>query len=152
MSLKQRFIYKASIGFALGVFVTIMFYLIHLLSGGYSENIVAKDFLSELVIQLFSGGMMGVIGNGGSVIYEIDHWSIIRTTVTHFCLAFFTFLVLGLLNGWLEPGLTLFNIIMILSWITVYFMIWMIQYLIYKKEVDQINRGVKLLKESKEAS
>ena len=151
MNLKQRFIYKASIGFALGVLLTILFCLAAVLSGNVSEDVSIREYLLELIVQMLSGGLMGIIGNGGAVIYEIDRWSIVRMTVTHFVLTFLTFLVIGFLNGWLEPRFSLFNTIMIISWITVYFLIWMIQYLIYKKEVDQINRGVKLLKESKEA-
>ncbi len=152
MSLKQRFIYKASIGFSLGVFVTIGFCLIAVFSDDPFTNILTKEYLLRLVIQLLCGGLMGIVGNGGAVIYEVDRWSIIRMTVTHFVLTFVTFLILGFANNWLEPRLSLFNVIMILGWILTYFIIWMTQYLIYKKEVDQINRSLKTLRDSKEAS
>jgi cytosine/uracil/thiamine/allantoin permease len=54
--------------------------------------------------------------------------------------------VIGLFNGWLIPGINLTNIVMISAMILAYFIIWLVKYLVYKKEIDDINKGVKLLK------
>ena len=151
MSLKQRFLYKSAIGFSLGVLLTIVIYFGVIFFGqeplgGYE----IESFLKRLLIGMLSGGLMGIIGNGGSVIYEVENWSIFRTTVTHFAMAFSAFLIIGFLNNWLSPKDVLFNIFMITIWIAVYFMIWLMQYLIFKKEVKEINRGLQMMKQSKE--
>ena len=46
--------------------------------------------------------------------------------------------------NYLKKNLT--NIVMISAMILAYFIIWLVQYLVYKKEIDDINKGVKLLK------
>ena len=100
----------------------------------------------QLMLELLTGGLLGLIGNGGSVVYEIESWGILKSTIVHFLFTMTTFFVIGLFNGWLIPGINLTNIVMISAMILAYFIIWLVQYLVYKKEIDDINKGVKLLK------
>ena len=103
--------------------------------------------------ELFLSGILGLIGNGSTVIYEIESWSILRVTATHFVIAFAAFFSIGLINGWLTPGITAENIIITGIVLISYVMIWLVQYLIYKKEVSDINDGLKnLRKDEKEVA
>ncbi len=154
MNIKQRFIYKASIGFSLGVLVTIIINIISAYVQNGDMMYYLYDFkdvrsgrtFMQLMLELLTGGLLGLIGNGGSVVYEIESWGILKSTIVHFLFTMTTFFVIGLFNGWLIPGINLTNIVMISAMILAYFIIWLVQYLVYKKEIDDINKGVKLLK------
>ena len=49
--------------------------------------------LSALILHLLMSGVLGMVANGSSVIYEIEEWSIARATITHFTIAMWAFFV-----------------------------------------------------------
>ena len=154
MNLKNRFLFKAAIGFSLGVLVTIMINIIC----GALENGNAVTYLDDLssirygrshirvMLELLTGGLLGLIGNGGAVVYEIESWGILKATTVHFVMTMLAFFIIGVFNGWLTPRLSLVNVIMTCIMIFVYLAIWLIQYFVYKREIDIINSDIKLLK------
>ena len=153
MNLKSRFILKASVGFALGVVVDIIIHMCFILSGDHfllSGEVIDKSVLLSLYRELFLSGILGLIGNGSAVIYEIESWSILKATVTHFILAFGAFVVIGLMNGWLVLENTVANAISAGAVVLAYVIIWLVQYLIYKREVREINHGIRLLKKQEQ--
>ena len=152
MDLKQRFIYKSAVGFSLGVFLTIFINVIvnFLLSGSlqdnpYSEIRNSMDFI-KIMLELLTGGMLGCVGNGGSVVYEIENWSIFRATATHFIVTMTVYVIVGLYNGWLLPKHSMVNVVQIGMMVFVYVLIWLSQYLVYKKSINDINEGMKYFK------
>lgn len=153
MSIKKRFIYKASLGFSLAVIIGIV---ITVISASFGDE---KDFLQDsvlsgriendmtvLVIELLLVGLLGVVGMGGSVVYELESWSLLKATVIHFLCTVGIYIFVGTILGWLSPKIGIWNYIQILAYIAAYALIWMIQSVIYKKEIRDINRGVELLK------
>ena len=152
MNLKQRFIYKSAIGFSLGVFITIIINIIvgFIFHGSLNENPYTEirnnmDF-TKIMLELLTGGILGCIGNGSSVIYEIESWSIIKATFTHFVVTMAVYVIVGLYNGWLLPRHSMVNVIQIVMMVFAYFMIWLSQYLIYKKSINDINEDMKYFK------
>ena len=154
MSLKQKLIYKSSIGFSLGVFITIMINII--IEVIFYNSHYANPYLeirsdmnyTKILLELLTGGILGCVGYGGAVGYEIEQWSIIRATATHFVVTMTVYVIVGLFNGWLLPMHSIVNVIQIGMMIFAYFMIWLFQYLIYKKSVKDLNKGVEHLKNS----
>lgn len=152
MNLKQRFIYKSAVGFSLGVFVTIIINVIigFIFNGSFTSNPYSEvrgnmDFI-KIMLELLTGGMLGLVGNGGSVVYEIESWSIIKATATHFIVTMTVYVIVGLYNGWLLPMHSIVNVIQIGMMVFTYIMIWLSQYLIYKKSIKDINEGMKYFK------
>ncbi len=152
MNLKQRFIYKSAIGFSLGVFITIIINIIvgFIFHGSLNENPYTEirnnmDF-TKIMLELLTGGILGCVGNGGSVVYEIESWSIIKATFTHFVVTMAVYVIVGLYNGWLLPRHSMVNVIQIVMMVFAYFMIWLSQYLIYKKSINDINEDMKYFK------
>ena len=152
MNLKQRFIYKSAIGFSLGVFITIIINIIvgFIFHGSLNENPYTEirnnmDF-TKIMLELLTGGILGCVGNGGSVVYEIEIWSIIKATFTHFVVTMAVYVIVGLYNGWLLPRHSMVNVIQIVMMVFAYFMIWLSQYLIYKKSINDINEDMKYFK------
>ena len=131
MNLKQRFIYKSAIGFSLGVFITIIINIIvgFIFHGSLNENPYTEirnnmDF-TKIMLELLTGGILGCVGNGGSVVYEIESWSIIKATFTHFVVTMAVYVIVGLYNGWLLPRHSMVNVIQIVMMVFAYFMIWL---------------------------
>ncbi len=147
MKLKQRFIMKASVGFALGILVDLIIHAIcvfmgdHYLLGGNVDKAMVLRFLMDIL----TGGLLGFVGNGSSVIYEIESWSILKVTATHFVIAYGAFVIIGLFNGWITPEINLPNLVVSGTVLLVYIAIWLIQYFVYKKEVREINIGIRQL-------
>ncbi len=152
MNLKQRFIYKSAVGFSLGVFITIIINVIvgFIFHGSLNDNPYTEirnnmDFI-KIMLELLTGGILGCVGNGGSVVYEIESWSIIKATFTHFVVTMTVYAIVGLYNGWLLPRHSMVNVIQIVMMVFAYFMIWLSQYLIYKKSINDINEDMKYFK------
>ena len=149
MSIKDRFIVKASVGFALGVIIDIAIAVIYLLTDSHymmDTGMYDKAELLRFLLSIVLSGVLGFVGNGGAVIYEIESWSILKCTVVHFILAMSTFFIVGSFNRWITPGLNRFNVTLTGIVVFVYVIIWMVNYLTYKKEIRQINHGIAILK------
>ena len=104
------------------------------------------DFPAALP-HLLLAGIYGAVAMASSLIYSIEKWSIARTTVTHFLLIFSLYCALGFSLDWFRPGDTTFWIIMAVM-AAAYFLIWLSQYLSYKRRVRQMNDDLKKLKSS----
>ena len=102
----------------------------------------AQGSIPELILYFFMSGMLGFVNMGASVMYNIEHWSIARATGTHFTVSIISFYVFGFAIHWLDPGEVMFYIITAI-FIVVYFIIWLIQYIRYKKEIRKINDDLK---------
>ena len=94
-----------------------------------------------------SGGG-GAISMGASAVYDVDRWSILRVTFTHFIISFSGFWVLAAIQGWLliyNPFFWLGVMLFIWAYIT----IWFVNFLIYSKKVKEINNALEDIKDLK---
>ncbi|RKM61375.1 DUF3021 domain-containing protein [Butyrivibrio sp. CB08] len=136
MDLKTKFIIRALLGFSLGMVIGAIMYV---LFTGDNEP-VRKGFL---LMQLFGSGIMGVVGNGGAIVYDFEDWGLGRATFTHYILTFFTMLSISEVLGWF-PHEILFFVVLAFSF--VYLIIWGTEYYIWKKEIKQMNTQLGVLK------
>lgn len=136
MDLKTKFIIRALLGFSLGVIIGAIMYV---LSVGDNEP-VDKVFL---LMQLFGSGIMGIVGNGGAIVYDFEDWGLGRATFTHYIITFFTMLSISEILGWFSHDILL---IVVLAFSLVYLIIWGTEYYVWKKEIRQMNRQLGLLK------
>jgi CDP-diglyceride synthetase len=91
------------------------------------------------------GGIPGAIAMGTAVIYDIEEWSLLRATVTHFLIVMVALLLACFVLKWFEPWSAPFWI-MLAAELVGYIIIWLIMYLCYKKQVRKLNN---LLKENR---
>ncbi len=133
-SVLKKALILGSIGFVIGLAIG---FTIFFLTGGSAEGITAYNVFEFLV-----GGIYGALAMGGSAVYDIENWSIARSTATHFICTFVGFFVLAYLQRWLMPGELLFWIFVVM-WIFAYFMIWLIQYLVYHRKINEMNEELK---------
>jgi hypothetical protein len=100
-----------------------------------------------LLMQLFGSGIMGIVGNGGAIVYDFEDWGLGRATFTHYIVTFFTMLSISEILGWFSHDILL---IVVLAFSFVYLIIWGTEYFVWKKEIRQMNRQLGLLKGEQE--
>ena len=140
MDLKTKFIIRALLGFSLGMIIGAIMYV---LSVNDNEP-VDKVYL---LMQLFGSGIMGIVGNGGAIVYDFEDWGLGRATFTHYIVTFFTMLSISEILGWFSHDILL---IVVLAFSFVYLIIWGTEYFVWKKEIRQMNRQLGLLKREQE--
>lgn len=141
--LAKKAVKMAIIGLLSGIGIGLFFCAITLLSGGDIGS------GTGLLIYFLLSGMLGVATMGGSVIYEIESWSITKCTVTHFILTMIAFYFFGSWIGFIKFGELSFWIYTVCE-VVVYFIIWIVQYTKSKKEVAMMNEELRAYKEQTE--
>ena len=84
------------------------------------------------------GGIYGAVAMGSSVVYGIEKWSIARATATHFLLVFALYFLLVISMGWFSLSDPVFWIV-VGTMVAVYILIWLIQYLSYRRQILEMN-------------
>ena len=141
----KKAVILGAIGMILGIFIGAGFW--YLMSGEVPET---STSLSAMMLHLLLSGVLGMVANGSSVIYEIEEWSIVRATITHFIIAMGVFYVIAFTLRWFspsDPACWIMSAIMVI----VYFTIWMVQSLIFKHKVKRMNEELRKWKSRREA-
>ncbi|MBR0268009.1 MAG: DUF3021 domain-containing protein [Clostridia bacterium] len=84
------------------------------------------------------GGIYGAVAMGSSVVYGIEKWSIARATATHFLLVFALYFLLVISMGWFSLSDPVFWIV-VGAMVAVYILIWLLQYLSYRRQIREMN-------------
>ena len=129
-------LWRGALGFALGVpmGLGILYWTRSGVADGMSNG--------ALLAFILSGGLYGAVAAGATVVYDIERWSVARATLTHLLFTLGGLYLLGLAQGWL--AFTPFGFFVpTAAFIAVYFLIWLAQYLSFRRKVDQLNRRLK---------
>lgn len=146
----KKVISRALLGFPIGVFVTCLISLIISLiigEGNYfaaSPQIIEvyKGELNAVILQFGLSGILGSIYAAASLIWDIDNWSILKQTVTHFWVISLGLLPIAYLLYWMEHSLK--GILVYFGvFISMYIFIWMSLYISYKIKIKNINSSLK---------
>ena len=140
----KKAVILGAIGMILGIFIGAGFW--YLMSGEAPET---STSLNAMMLHLLLSGVLGMVANGSSVIYEIEEWSIVRATITHFIIAMGAFYVIAFTLGWFspaDPACWIMSVILVF----VYFMIWMVHSLIFKYKVKRMNEELRKWKSRRE--
>ena len=152
MDLKNKFILKFAIGFSLGMLVcTIITSVIttNVINDGntyFCDPSFIDIFGNEIIafiIQMIISGLYGAICIGGTVVYEIEEWSILKVTIIHFSITVSSFFITATILKWWPNSSFIDNIIFIGIIVIMYMFIWLIQYISYKIEVKKIKKEIK---------
>lgn len=157
MNFKHRVIILSSLGFGLGVIVGVMICAVSATMSYSDGNLylcsrelmdVIGNPLLAFTIQAFASGLYGVLGMGGSAVYSIEEWGLLKCTLTHYIAVIAGFFVLAFSMRWftfrdiLEP-----DVIITVAMITLaYVIIWMVNYLSCKAQLKEINKELDELK------
>ena len=83
-------------------------------------------------------GIYGAVAMGSSIVYDVEKWSITRATATHFLLVFALYFLLVISMGWFSLSDPVFWIV-VGTMVAVYILIWLIQYLSYRRQIREMN-------------
>ena len=87
---------------------------------------------------IFTGGIYGAVAMGSSIVYDIEKWSIARATATHFLLIFALYFILVISMGWFGLNDPVFWIVVGMM-VVGYVLIWLFQYLSYRRKIQKMN-------------
>ncbi len=135
MDIKTKFIIRALLGFSLGVIIGAIMFVLYV-------SDTAPLNKSYLLLQLFGSGFLGVVANGGAIVYEFEDWALGRATFTHYIITFITMFAVSEMLGWFPHKILL---IVIIAFSVVYLIIWLIEYAVWKNEVRRINRDLEIM-------
>lgn len=145
--MKKRLIARSLIGFAVGAIIA---HTITLLVNFFDRGqyLICMPQLAEkfghtgaVVAQTVLGALFGMVALGGTCLFNIEKWSLLRASVVHCTLILVTYVIVGLLLHWFS-----FHIIpmLIMTCIVVfiYALIWFVMYVIWKRDIRQMNQLV----------
>src|SRR5690625_1427405 len=97
--------------------------------------------VSQIWLYTLAGFMIGIYFGVASFIFEIDHWSPLKTTVIHFLLSIVFYFMIALSIGWIPFTLTAI-IISIFIFTAVYCVYWLGYRTYYKRVEDNLNKNL----------
>lgn len=128
--LKIQLIIKSMLGALIGIAICLILYAF----GFYDNNLI--DNKPFVLAQFIGSALLGVICMGGSVVYAIDKLSLTVVTIIHYAMALVAFICACIFLEWFPISILP---LVLLVYTAVYFLIWLINYLIYKNEIRRIN-------------
>ena len=144
--MKRKIVLRSLLGFplglALGYMITIIISLIF--ADGYYSPCVPELTTSmerEINAVLLQAFLCGILGSGfgaASVIWELENWGLVRQTGIYFTIVSVIMMPIAFVTHWMEHSLkgilSYFGIFFI-----IFFGIWVIQYVIAKRNVKKMN-------------
>ncbi len=139
-SIKTELIIKTLIGALIGALIGVVIWAMLYVFGVYSDELVLDRI--ALLAQLAGCVLLGAVNMGGSTIYSIESWSLWKVTLIHYLLSMSSLVAASTVLGWYDlPAL----LIMLVICTFVYILIWLANYISYKRSVNSINRDLKLM-------
>lgn len=155
--MKRKIILRSIIGFPIGIaigYVITIGISLFWTDGQYSPCVpelisVTGNEINAVILQALLCGLLGVGFAAGSVIWEIDHWSIVKQTVVYLIVISGIMLPIAYLLYWMEHSLAGF-----LGYFGIFVLIfagiWMIQFVLGKHNVRKMNESLHHVKGGKE--
>lgn len=133
------------IGIAVGYVITIVISLVWA-NGFYApcvpELISAMGSeIKAVILQAFLCGLLGIGAAVGSVIWEIDHWSILKQTGCYFLLLSAIMIPVAYFNYWMEHSVTGVASYFVI-FVVIFILIWVVQFAIGKKNIGKLNANL----------
>lgn len=142
---------RANLGFSIGILLGDG---IAILSGSLlaGELVMVSEKMMSLtdnvvlafIIQTLLSGLYGAITFSTTVFYDIERLSLIMATALHCLVVVGTFIPMALFLGWGTDDPIVF-ITMISCQILGFFIVWLIMYIKYKKQVKELNEMQSML-------
>lgn len=144
--MKKKIILRGILGIPIGItigYLITIFISLGLANGYYSPCVpelisMTGSEIRAVIVQSVFSGILGAGFAASSVIWEIDHWSLVKQTGIYFAIASLLMLPIAYLAYWMEHSvvgfLSYFGI-----FILIFAMIWAIQFAIGKYNVKKMN-------------
>lgn len=108
--------------------------------GSYVSSVLVARMGSvpaAILVQSLVSGLYGSFALAGTLFYDIEQWSLTRSSVMHFLVIAVLYVPAAMFLGWADSATEILIVEGIL--LVAYFIIWLVIYLRYKKEVRSLN-------------
>lgn len=90
------------------------------------------------ILQTIFGGLFGIACYGGTCVYIIENWSLLRAVAVHYLMILVTYIIVGWVLYWYRFELV--SILMVAGGLFfIYMSIWVMMYLAWKQEINEMN-------------
>lgn len=143
----KKLLLRLFIGFTVGTFINTTIAIIASIivnDGNYyaaNPNIASTE-ISAVIIQFILSGILGAAFSAGSLIFESDSLSLLSQTILHFLVASLAMLPIAYFCNWMNHSILGF-IQYFSIFVSIYFIIWLTQYITWKKRLAIINKKLK---------
>ncbi len=152
--MKKQILLRGALGFPLGItigYLITIFISLKWANGYYvacvPELITAMgNEINAVILQALLCGLLGAGFGASSVIWEIEHWSILKQTGIYFIIASIIMMPMAYLMYWMEH--TIKGFLMYFGiFVFIFIFIWIIQFVIGKRTVKKMNENLYKTKE-----
>ncbi len=147
--IKKAVAKRAILGFIYGVFIGQTILIIESLfmhDGNFypvATSLVelAGTKIAAVIIQYFLTGLIGTTFAATTVIFEMDSWSLLRQTITHFIIVSIVMYIAGFLCGWF-PHTVGSTLIWFGVFVVIYAIFWICFSMYYKNKIRKLNEAL----------
>ena len=136
---------RAGLGFLAGMIIGTLICIFEGLAFNDGNLFLPSVFLDAagseagaLLLHMLVSGVFGIFPMTGTIVYELDSWSLLKQAAVHYSSYTVAFMIIGSLAGWIEP-FSPNMAIMAGIFAVAHIIIWLIMYARYKTETDQLN-------------
>ncbi len=147
--MKKKAFLRGLLGFPLGI--SVGYIITILISFGWGDGTYTpcvpellnqfKNEINAVIFQSLLCGILGAASAAASVIWEIDHWSIVKQTGIYFIALSSSMLPIAYFTYWMKHTITGF-ISYVVFFVIIFIVIWIIQYTSIKRQIKNINNRV----------
>ena len=142
----KEIIKRGRLGFMIGVFIGETILILESINAADGSFHAVSAYLtsqtgSELaavIVQYLITGILGLTFAAGSIIFELDSWSLLLQTIVHFAVTSVIMYLSGFFCGWF-PHTVSSTLIWFAMFIIIYIIFWVSFYNYYKKRTREIN-------------
>lgn len=156
--MKKKILFRSLLGAPIGVTVSLIITIIFSLCmahGGYfpAPHALIKwcgNEITAVIVQMLCSLLVGAIGGGSSVIWEIEKWSLVKQTLVHLTIIAVPFFGLGYVLNWL-PHYLYGALGYIGGFLSVYVIMWCSIYFSIKAKIKKLNNRLQEDRKEKRA-
>ncbi|MBQ9448370.1 MAG: DUF3021 domain-containing protein [Acholeplasmatales bacterium] len=139
------FVVGAIVGNAVAMISSLFFDEFAIITGTLKNSV---GLVGGIILQSLLSGLIGMAGIGGMSLYDIEKWSLLSATVSHFICIMSSFTIAYFTLGWGNRNWVIY-VIMFLSEALIFLLIWIIMYNQWKKKIEELNDDLIKYKEEK---
>ncbi len=148
MNLRRLFMIRFAIGIPMGILIGLGISAISVTSyyADGAVHVVAPEFAASVgsvplafFLLALGSGLLGGIGLGCTITYEIETWSLLRATLTHMLIDVIAMFVTGYLLQWWDLTNPAEDAIMLGFFLVSYFIVWSCMCIVLRRRVRQLN-------------